>query len=163
MGNASNASVFISTLSEREDLIFGTLYLVFGKKRCLLYLSPSCGQPRCRPARDLQAFCSHWCFQKCSVVGRIIKLVLLTLALPALLKRMIWPKLDDCIPLSGELQVPIMFLNIWKWKNNLSGMCGNSYCSHPMWWGLSVSIASFMTIEGDLDLQLALAFSRRCW
>ncbi|XP_010122597.1 PREDICTED: opsin-5-like [Chlamydotis macqueenii] len=30
MGNASNASVFISTLSEREDLIFGTLYLVFG-------------------------------------------------------------------------------------------------------------------------------------
>ncbi|XP_067163941.1 opsin-5-like [Apteryx mantelli] len=30
MGNMSNASVFISTLSEREDLIFGTLYLVFG-------------------------------------------------------------------------------------------------------------------------------------
>ncbi|XP_040432014.1 opsin-5-like [Cygnus olor] len=30
MGNASNASVFTSTLSEREDLIFGTLYLVFG-------------------------------------------------------------------------------------------------------------------------------------
>ncbi|XP_069728109.1 opsin-5-like [Phaenicophaeus curvirostris] len=30
MGNTSNASVFISTLSEREDLIFGTLYLVFG-------------------------------------------------------------------------------------------------------------------------------------
>ena len=33
MGNMSNASVFISTLSEREDLIFGTLYLVFGKER----------------------------------------------------------------------------------------------------------------------------------
>ncbi|XP_030358410.1 opsin-5-like isoform X1 [Strigops habroptila] len=30
MGNESNTSVFISTLSEREDLIFGTLYLVFG-------------------------------------------------------------------------------------------------------------------------------------
>ncbi|XP_074409689.1 opsin-5 [Zonotrichia albicollis] len=30
MGNASNTSVFTSTLSEREDLIFGTLYLVFG-------------------------------------------------------------------------------------------------------------------------------------
>ncbi|XP_074698846.1 opsin-5-like isoform X1 [Strix aluco] len=30
MGNVSNTSVFISTLSEREDLIFGTLYLVFG-------------------------------------------------------------------------------------------------------------------------------------
>ncbi|XP_030902859.2 opsin-5-like [Melopsittacus undulatus] len=30
MGDASNASEFISTLSEREDLIFGTLYLVFG-------------------------------------------------------------------------------------------------------------------------------------
>ncbi|XP_010190307.1 PREDICTED: opsin-5-like [Mesitornis unicolor] len=30
MGNTSNALVFISTLSEREDLIFGTLYLVFG-------------------------------------------------------------------------------------------------------------------------------------
>ncbi|XP_061865338.1 spermatogenesis-associated protein 2 isoform X2 [Colius striatus] len=30
MGNASNTSVFVSTLSEREDLIFGTLYLVFG-------------------------------------------------------------------------------------------------------------------------------------
>lgn len=33
MGNVSNALVFISTLSEREDLIFGTLYLVFGKER----------------------------------------------------------------------------------------------------------------------------------
>lgn len=33
MGNASNTSVFTSTLSEREDLIFGTLYLVFGKER----------------------------------------------------------------------------------------------------------------------------------
>lgn len=31
-----------------------------------------------------------------------------------LLKRMIWPKLGDCIPLSGEVQVPVMFLNIWK-------------------------------------------------
>ncbi|XP_063260982.1 opsin-5-like [Prinia subflava] len=30
MGNASNTSVFTSTLSEREDLIFGSLYLVFG-------------------------------------------------------------------------------------------------------------------------------------
>ncbi|KAM8798019.1 opsin-5-like [Eudromia elegans] len=30
MGNVSNASVFVSTLSEREDLVFGTLYLVFG-------------------------------------------------------------------------------------------------------------------------------------
>ncbi|XP_064887877.1 opsin-5 isoform X4 [Columba livia] len=30
MGNTSNASVFVSTLSEREDLIFGTLYLIFG-------------------------------------------------------------------------------------------------------------------------------------
>ncbi|XP_066055318.1 opsin-5-like [Chamaea fasciata] len=30
MGNASNTSGFTSTLSEREDLIFGTLYLVFG-------------------------------------------------------------------------------------------------------------------------------------
>ncbi|XP_058670546.1 opsin-5-like [Ammospiza caudacuta] len=30
MGNASNTSAFASTLSEREDLIFGTLYLVFG-------------------------------------------------------------------------------------------------------------------------------------
>lgn len=33
MGNVSNALVFVSTLSEREDLIFGTLYLVFGKER----------------------------------------------------------------------------------------------------------------------------------
>ncbi|XP_032560956.1 opsin-5-like isoform X1 [Chiroxiphia lanceolata] len=30
MGNVSNISLFTSTLSEREDLIFGTLYLVFG-------------------------------------------------------------------------------------------------------------------------------------
>ncbi|XP_053814604.1 opsin-5-like [Vidua chalybeata] len=30
MGNASNTSGFTSTLSEREDLIFGTLYLIFG-------------------------------------------------------------------------------------------------------------------------------------
>ncbi|XP_017591497.1 PREDICTED: opsin-5-like [Corvus brachyrhynchos] len=30
MGNVSNTSVFTSTLSEREDLIFGTVYLVFG-------------------------------------------------------------------------------------------------------------------------------------
>ncbi|XP_019365802.1 PREDICTED: opsin-5-like [Gavialis gangeticus] len=30
MGNASNSSAFISTLSEREDLIFGTLYSLFG-------------------------------------------------------------------------------------------------------------------------------------
>ncbi|XP_068890687.1 opsin-5-like [Aphelocoma coerulescens] len=30
MGNVSDTSVFTSTLSEREDLIFGTVYLVFG-------------------------------------------------------------------------------------------------------------------------------------
>ncbi|XP_064247675.1 opsin-5-like [Passer domesticus] len=30
MGNTSNTSVFTSTLSETEDLIFGTLYLIFG-------------------------------------------------------------------------------------------------------------------------------------
>ncbi|CAM5152755.1 unnamed protein product [Eretmochelys imbricata] len=30
MGNASDSSAFTSTLSEREDLIFGTLYLLFG-------------------------------------------------------------------------------------------------------------------------------------
>lgn len=49
MGNTSNASVFISTLSEREDLIFGTLYLVFGKERWAVLAMSLLQQPRCLP------------------------------------------------------------------------------------------------------------------
>lgn len=52
MGNASNTSVFTSTLSEREDLIFGTVYLVFGKERWPL--DPHV--PAQLPARVSQAF-----------------------------------------------------------------------------------------------------------
>lgn len=85
MGNMSNASVFVSTLSEREDLIFGTLYLVFGKEGCAV-LPLSLLQAAQAPARDTQAFCSHCCSQKWSLISRIIQLVLPTSALPTLFK-----------------------------------------------------------------------------
>lgn len=33
MENASSSSAFLSTLSEGEDLVFGSLYTLFGKSR----------------------------------------------------------------------------------------------------------------------------------